>query len=190
MKRKSAGSLLDAVVYLKPEQPPGGTGPVTLDEEDAPVTKRLGNGLLVMYLMDMGDVFSYVQGKHLHSAGIDADELHTNALANLKKLSDERGITIRRAGPISGLILDGNFEASLILLDEIWEHDLRDEHAGEPIVALPSRDVLCFCDRSSTVGIAELRAVIGRVWPLGDHLISDQLFRRRDRRWQLHDDLS
>jgi hypothetical protein len=57
-------------------------------------------------------------------------------------------------------------------------------------VAAPARDVICFCDSSSTEGLAELRAVIARVWPGGDHLLSDRIFERKDGRWRVRDPLS
>ena len=138
------------------------------------------------YLVDEGNRFSYVQEKDLCAAGIGANDLHDRAVENLRRASDGR-ITIRQFGPIWGLFFDGNFEASLVLLDDLWETDLSEYHEGEPVVAIPSRDVLCFCKRSSSAGIAEMRAAIDRLWPQGDHLITTKLFRRRGREWITYD---
>lgn len=108
---------------------------------------------------------------------------------NLGKLAKGK-VTIRQNGPTWALFFDGNLEASLILLDEMWDSALRSYHSGEPVIALPARDVLCFCDASSPAGVAELRALVSRLWPEGDHLISDRLFRRRGGRWVPYDDVS
>jgi uncharacterized protein YtpQ (UPF0354 family) len=177
------GSPLEAIAYIKGHAPAHDPAPIVqLDDENAPVLKNLGGGLLVAYLMDQGDGFAYVQGRHLRAAGIDADELHARAVANLGKLAEGR-VTIRQNGPTWALFCDGNVEASLMLLDEMWDGALSAYHAGEPAIALPARDVVCFCNASSAAGVAELRAVIKRVWPQGDHLISNKLFRRRGQAW-------
>ena len=183
-------SPLEAIAYIKGRVPADDPTPaMTVEGDNAPVLKRLACGLLVAYLVDQGDRFSYIQGRDLRATGINADQLHARAVANLGKLAEGR-VTVRKHSLIWALFCDGNFEASLILLDEMWDHALSSYHAGEPVIALPARDILCFCKSSSTAGVAELRAVIKRCWPLGDHLISDQLFQRRGRAWVPYDDLS
>jgi uncharacterized protein YtpQ (UPF0354 family) len=174
-----------AVAYLKPEVPSGDPEPsVQLDADDAPVLREFAPGLLTAYLVDEGDRFSYIQGCDLREAGMTEEELHRLAVANLGELPEGR-VTIRQNGPTWALFLDGNFEASLTLLDDLWTRALR-EYADDPIVAIPSRDVLAFSDVESAAGVSELRAVIRRVWPAGDHLLSENLFRRVDGRWRVH----
>lgn len=177
----------DAIAYLKAEVAAADQRPTfELGEDDSPVFKTLHSGLLVAYLVDQGDSFSYVQGRDLKTAGIDAEQLHAHALANLEEAADGK-VTIRQSGPTWALFFDGNFEASLLLLDHLWDDVLGEYHDGTPAIAVPARDVLCFCNAASAAGIAELRAVIRRVWPRGDHLLSDQIFERRGRRWVARD---
>jgi hypothetical protein len=103
------GSPLEAIAYLKAEVPEDDPDPVLiLDEPDAPVLKVLGDGLLVSYVIDEGNPFSYVQARHLLAAGVDADQLHARAVANLEKLAEGR-VTIYQNGPTWALVLDGNF---------------------------------------------------------------------------------
>jgi uncharacterized protein YtpQ (UPF0354 family) len=187
---RKAGSVLEAIAYVKVAAPPDDEAEVVeMGDDDAPIFKSIGGGLLVAYLLDEGDRFTYVQGRHLRSAGLDADQLHAPALANLAKLAEGR-VTVRQSGPTWTLLFDGNFEASLILLDRLWDGPLRDYHAGQPVVAVPTRDVLCFCDSSSPAGVAGLRSVIQRLWPDADHLLSDRLFRRRNGEWIPYDAFS
>lgn len=177
----------EAIAYLKAEAPAGDPQrTITLDEDDSPVLKKLETGLLVAYLVDLGESFGYVQGRDLKTAGIDAEQLHAHALVNLEEAADGK-VTIRQNGATRALSFDGNFEASLILLDNLWDDVLREYHDGTPAIAVPARDVLCFCNAASTAGVAELRAVIRRVWPRGDHLLSNQIFERRGRRWVARD---
>jgi uncharacterized protein YtpQ (UPF0354 family) len=174
-----------AVAYLKPEIPRSDPAPVlSLSADDSPVLRAFTTGLLTAYLIDEGDTFSYVQGRDLREAGIREEELHRHAVANLAELAEGK-VTVRQSGPAWALFLDGNFEASLTLIDDLWTHGLR-EYARDPVVAIPTRDVLAFCDVESAAGLSELRAVVKRVWPSGDHLLSESLYRRVDGMWRVH----
>jgi|KBSMisStandDraft_5_1062788.scaffolds.fasta_scaffold241938_3 hypothetical protein len=174
-----------AIAYLKPEVPSNDAEPaLKLDADESPILRGFAPGLLTAYLVDEGDRFSYLQGRDLREAGTSEEELHGQALANLAALADGT-VTIRQTGPIWGLFLDGNFEASLMLLDDLWTHGLR-EYAEDPVVAIPARDVLAFCDVESAAGMSELRAAVKRVWPGGDHLLSENLYRRVEGRWSVH----
>jgi hypothetical protein len=174
-----------AVAYLKPEIPGSDPAPVvSLSADDSPVLRGFAPGLLSAYLVDEGDRFSYVQGRDLREAGIREDDLHCRAVANLAELAELK-VTVRANGPVWAIFLDGNFEASLMLIDDFWSHGLR-EYARDPVVAIPTRDVLAFCDVESAAGVSELRAVVKRVWPSGDHLLSENLYRRVDGRWRVH----
>jgi uncharacterized protein YtpQ (UPF0354 family) len=83
---------------------------------------------------------------------------------------------------LCAVFLDGNFEASLILLDELWNQRLSQLISGQFAVVLPARDVLAFCDPSSSEGLAELKRIVSRVAG-GDHLLSSSLYRRQQSEW-------
>lgn len=175
--------ITEALAYLKADIPADDPAPVIeLDDDDSPVLVRIAEGLLASYIVDEGERFSYVQNRHLRNAGLTTNKLHDIAITNLANLANGR-LTIRHASSVWALFLDGNFEASLILLNDLWDQQLHQYHGGELVVAVPARDILAFCKASSADGIAELRAVIERVWPAGDHLISNSLFRRVNKNW-------
>lgn len=172
-----------ALAYLKPslsaEEAPAA---LKLDEDDMPVLKDLHNGLLVSYVVDEGDSFTYVQNYHLAEAGLTADELHTVAVRNLAAKSTG----VLRAAPYDSIVavfFDGNFEASLILLDELWDGPFAQFVGSGFVAALPARDILAFCDLDSDAGRAALRGVVDRVTPTGDHLLSERLYSRIDGAW-------
>jgi uncharacterized protein YtpQ (UPF0354 family) len=174
-----------AVAYLKPEIPMDDPAPaVFLNADDSPILRKFAPGLLIAYLVDEGDRFSYVQGRDLRETGLGEEELHRTGVGNLAQLAESK-VTIRQSGSVWALFLDGNFEASLTLVDDLWTQGLR-EYARDPVVAIPSRDVLAFCDAESAAGISELRAVVERVWPSGDHLLTANLYRRADGNWLVH----
>jgi len=171
------------LAYLKarvPDDDP--VVPLELDAGDSPLLKPLAGDLLVAYVIDRGDRFDLLQGRDLGRFGPTVDELHARAVAGLAQMSSGR-ITLRQAGPVQALFLDGNFEASLILLDDLWDDALTEYYQSAPVVAVPSRDILAFSEVSSAAGIQELRALIERVWPTGDHLLSRTLYVRRQSTW-------
>jgi hypothetical protein len=174
-----------ALAYLKPSVPDSDPSPVvTLGTDDSPVLRAFAPGLLTAYLIDEGDSFSYVQGRDLREAGVGEEELHRLAIANLSELAEDK-ITVRQNGPVWAVFFDGNFEASLMLIDALWSRGLR-EYADDPVVAIPARDILAFCDVESAAGLSELRAVVKRAWQTGDHLLSESLYRRVDGMWRVH----
>ena len=79
--------------------------------------------------------------------------------------------------------MGGNFEASLVLLDDLWADSFRRFVSGVYAVAIPARDVLAFCDADSAAGKDELRDLIGRVYPNGDHPLANKLFFRTADGW-------
>lgn len=176
-----------AVAYLKPELPDL-EADTELSEMDAPVLTRLGNGLLVSYLVDTGDSFEYVSERRRASAGLSDEELNRIAISNLEGLENNKEIQVVKYENVFAVLWDGNFEASLLLLDRFWENDYAFLVPNGAVAALPSRDVLAFCDAESSLGIQELREVISRT-DEADHLISKNLYRRKHENaaWERYD---
>lgn len=110
----------------------------------------------------------------------ESGQLHLDTFA-------EGRVRIQPHGEIFALFLDGNFEASLLLLDWLWEGPFREYASGGYVVAVPSRDVLAFTDIRNATGVEELAELIGRVHPQGGHTISKHLHRRIGREWVRHD---
>lgn len=174
----------EPIAYLKPllEDDDPLRALADLPPEDAPVLTPFATDLLVAYLVDEGSHFTYVQGRDLPDHGGSAGSLHRRAVDELVRRADGN-VTLHEAGPIQGLIFDGNLEASLLLVDDLWDDALTGYFTTAPVAAVPSRDVLAFCDRDSIEGIAALRAAVDRVWPNGDHLLSRSLYVRQGGVW-------
>jgi len=153
-----------------------------LGPADAPVQKRLGNGLVLGYLVDRGGHFEYVLGRHLEAEGLTREALHEAALANLVQRVSE-GVQLHPVGDAFALILDGNFEASLLLLDGLWEESLAGYAPSGLVVAVPARDVLAFADSASPQGVEQLRDIVARTFDGGDHLLVSHLLRREAGAW-------
>jgi uncharacterized protein YtpQ (UPF0354 family) len=166
--------------YLRPSLPDVEPD-VVLRGRDAPVLKDLGNGLLVAYVMDVGDHLQYIQYRHLQDSGANESELHSHAVHNLTVLAKK--LRIEPHGKMFAVFLEGNFEASLILIGGLWDGSLARTVTAGFVAAIPARDILVFCDLASVEGITQLRQVVARANEGGDHLLTAVLYRRQGQEW-------
>ena len=143
---------------------------------------KLAPGLLTLYLVDRGSDFLYVQNRHLREAVWTVAQLHSRAVDNLAQYAQGK-TKLQAFGDAYALLFDGNFEASLLAVDKFWERVAAPRVGTDIAAAIPARDILAFCPADSSQGVAGLREVIARVFPGGDHLISDQVYRRVEGKW-------
>jgi hypothetical protein len=184
--RPSPARCERAIAYLKALVDDDDPAPVlTLGHESSPVLRELGNGLLVSYVVDEGQHFKLINNEELEADGLTIDELNDIALGNLADAANARGVEVHPYDSIFAVIAGGNFEASLLLVDDLWDRAFRQFVTGPYAVAIPARDILAFGDAGDPVARAQLRAVIGRAWPTADHLLSDHLFTRSHQGWTL-----
>lgn len=175
--------LLDEVLpYLKPTIDDVSEHVLELSGDDSPVLRQFAGRLLVTYVIDRGSSFAYVHERDLKREGISRDMLHARAVANLSRLADDRGMKVHAMPSVVAVTFDGNLEATLMLVPELWQY-VRQTY-GEPIVvAAPARDILAIA--RGPEGIEELRAVIDRVWPDADHKLTRDLYTLRGDAWDL-----
>lgn len=178
MKSSARAFVARAVAYLKVEVAADGNPNAALPLLDQPVLMPMDSGLLVAYVVDEPHGLVYVQHRHLAQAEMGAAELHEIAMANLGKLCAAT-IEVQKHGPIYGVFGDGNFEASMFLLESLWQRDLAHLVENGFAVIVPTRDILAFCDMDSREGLAVLHQMIERVYPRGDHPLSKKIFRLR-----------
>jgi hypothetical protein len=156
---------------------------IQVPSAEEPVLRSVADGLLAAYLVDTGDEFAYVQHRHLTEDGIDEEILHAIGLGNLDRVAASN-LEVAAHGSVFAVLLDGNFEASLILLDRLWEETFRRFVPGHYAVALPARDVLAFGDASSSQARKELQGVVRRVTGISHQLISGRLYERHGNEWR------
>jgi len=173
-----------AIAYLKATTPADGSKSVTLSREDSPVLRPLVDGLCVSYIVDEGDSYKYVQNRHLDEDGVSEEQLHQIGLSNLVALVSQRNLQVQPYQSIYAVLMGGDFEASLILLDQLWDSHFQQFVSGRYSIAIPNRDILAFCDSTSVAGLAELRQLIERIHATGDHPVSNQIYVRHQTRWQ------
>ena len=176
----------DAIAYLKPSLDPA-THTANYhfeDTGDIPVINPIDDELHVSYLIDDGSHFTYVNNRQLETAGIDLETLHQHALQNLADRF-QNNMQTYQDGDVFYVAEDGDFEASLFLLNYFWDDSLKDYIAGNIVTCIPARDILVFCSDQSPDGIDRLRSIVDKIWPDGDHLITRNLYRRVDAQWEV-----
>ena len=183
MNSSALDYCLRAVAHLKMESPEDGTVAVVLPHSDSPVVHPLGHGLMVVYLVDEGDHFTWVQNRHLNESGFSEEELHEQALRNLVAFA-EKQTEVRAYGNIYVVLAGGNFEASMLLLNEFWSEWFANLAPNGFVAAFPARDILAFGDAASDEAISELWAVCERVKGEVNHPLSPVLYQRISGCWE------
>lgn len=158
--------LSRSVACLLPSAPPEG--------EDARLVREIGNGFMIAYAVDN----DWVRQRHVSTGGATLADVHRQAMDNLFTLCAYH-IRVQQFGAFFGVFIDGKFEASMFLLERLWQKDFANLVDQGYAIAAPARDVLAFCDIDSSEGKGELKRLIDRVWDGGDHLLSRELFRVR-----------
>ena len=167
------------------------TGPMETQAALPPDTKlppaRATAGVFAVgYHVDAGDCWTSVDRDEMRAAGMNLNLLHRQALSNLmKRVKGQPGLRLVDHPPYYGLLLDGDHEACLVLLDGLWDHLFASKTPNGAVVAIPSRDMLAFCDANSHEGIAALREVCRRIGPDAKGALFPGLLRRRDGRWKI-----
>ena len=157
---------------------------VDLSDSSRPVCRQLDDNLTVCYLFDRGDDYQFVTLNDMKQAGLTGDELHAKAVKNLARHVWPK-IEIHQTEGIYALLCGGCFEASVILISEFWSQGIPQLAEKGLIATLPARDMLAFCHPDSPDGVATLRTVCGRVWPSGDHLLTNDLYKYQDSEWRV-----
>lgn len=132
--------------------------------------------LIIVYAEDDPARMRYLTTKD----GVDVprEDLRKLAVANLQRLlpkikmeSDEDGFSLLNAG--------GDYEASLLLFDEMWSSG-QFKVKGDIVVAVPARDVLLVTGSQNRAGLKKMRAFVAAAVAKAPHRLTAALFVYRD----------
>lgn len=102
----------------------------------SPLYDDLNPELIIVYAEDQPERTRFIEEKEVK---LSKAALRTLAIANLRKSLPK--IEMRDLGPVAFLSVGGDYEASLLLLDDIWS-DGQIKRKGETLVAIPGHDTL------------------------------------------------
>jgi hypothetical protein len=137
---------------------PDETAPLkAFSEENALVMRSFNEAYNISYVIEEPGALAYVRWRDLGTSG-DIDKLHDVALANLRVRANAKLRLAPRDGFVD-VVLDGKVDASLLLLDELWDGSgIIARAVTSPIVAAaPSSEALVVSSASSAEGIRHLR---------------------------------
>ncbi|MBT8089320.1 MAG: DUF1444 family protein [Gammaproteobacteria bacterium] len=144
--------------------------------------EQLNRELVVMYAFDSETGISMASADDVEAFGIAGPALRARAVENLMNYLP--GISREGSNRLSLVKADGNYEASLILAEDIWTRDNFDV-AGDIVIFVPSRDVLMVTGSKDVEGLAVARELIAsNEWP---YFISGHGFVRTSEGWVVFD---
>jgi uncharacterized protein YtpQ (UPF0354 family) len=135
--------------------------------------------LIVVYAEDDPNRTRYLTTEEVK---MDRGELRALAVANLKRLLPK--IEMRNHDNVFSLLsAGGDYEASLLLFDDIWS-DGQIKVDGDIVVAVPARDVLLITGSKNRKGLKVVRAMAADMAAKQPHRLTDTLFVYRDGRFK------
>ena len=123
---------------------------------------------------------AYLNPEELERLDVQNEELRPLAVRNLRGLLP--GIEVHRGDLINMVTADGNYEASLLLFADLWERE-REKLRGEPVAAVPARDLLLFADSANADAVSQLKQLAAKMRAEATYALTDRLFVLREGRW-------
>jgi uncharacterized protein YtpQ (UPF0354 family) len=144
------------------------------------VYEDINDDLVVVYAIDTPSNIAYLSPDELENLGVQREELRALAVRNLRGLLP--GIEVHRGDLVNMVTADGNYEASLLLFADLWERE-RGKLRGEPVAAVPARDLLLFADSANPAAVAQLKQLAAKMRAEATYALTDRLFVLREGRW-------
>jgi uncharacterized protein YtpQ (UPF0354 family) len=115
----------------------------------------------------------YLISKNLEEIGLSRTELRTLSVGNLERVLPD--IEFHKGPLVSMITAGGNYEASLLLVDDLWNGGTI-KVEGDVVVAIPSRDLLLVTGSKTPGGIVKLRELATQSLQKASYRLTDELF--------------
>ena len=145
------------------------------------IFEDLNEDLVIVYAQDSPRNIRYLIGDNLAELGLKKNELRALAVDNLRNLLPD--VELRRGPLFSMITAGGDYEASLLLFDDLWAGG-KLEVDGDVVVAVPSRDLLLFTGSRNRPGLARLREVASKAAREASYSLTDRLFVYRNGKFE------
>ena len=145
-------------------------------------TQHLCGDLWVVFAQDLPDRTIGLKRSEVERLGVKTSNLIDLATENLQRIMP--AAELHGDGPWYLLTAGGDYTASLLLLNGVWEQ-LADSVEGEIVAVVPARDTLLFTGSKSAEGLKAIKERATEIVQSGNYLISDTLIVRRDGRWNV-----
>lgn len=142
----------------------------------------LVSGLVVLFAEDSPSNIRYVDRGSLEKTEVDLATIREKSIENLLRKLPE--IEIQGSDGLYMVVADGNYDASLLLVDEIWS-STNFQVDGEIVVSIPARDTLLVSGTKNVKQLAQLIKLSKEIYSESPYYISSNIYVRRDSQWVL-----
>jgi uncharacterized protein YtpQ (UPF0354 family) len=177
---KEVEATRDAVVPLVKDQ----TYIDFLGEGTNVPIEHLAADLWIVYAVDRDTNITTLSEKEMVALELSREDLRNLAIENLRNILPP--VECHGEGPWFLLTAGGDYVASLLLLDSVWQF-AAEEAKGDVVAVAPTRDVLLFTNADSVEGLAEIRRRVKELVSTSDHVVSPTLLRRIGNGWVAFD---
>lgn len=177
---KEVEATRDAVVPLVKDQ----TYIDFLGEGTNVLIEHLAADLWIVYAVDRDTNITTLSEKEMVALELSREDLRNLATENLRNILPP--VECHGEGPWFLLVAGGDYVASLLLLDSVWEF-ATNQVKGDVVAVAPTRDVVLFTCANSIEGLAAIRQRATELVSTSDHIVSPTLLRRIGDRWVAFD---
>lgn len=135
------------------------------------VVEPFNDELFIVYVEDDPTRMRYIMSGE--NIGVARDRMRALAIENLKRILPK--IELQTEGDVAVLSAGGDYDASLLLIDEIGSGG-QIKMNGDIVVAVPARDVLLVTGSRSRAGVKKVRELAAKLAAEGPHRLTATLF--------------
>ncbi len=154
----------------------------TFTDSQSPEAKLVTAGSIgdtdILFVLDSPKSVQFIKEGDLAALELDMKALEEVARTNLARKKQE--LRVEGGGPYM-LILDGFYEASMLLDDALW--DSIEDQVGAVLLAMPNRDLIFFLPAATPDAEKTLRGLIAEYGAALPYPLSDHVFRRNGSDW-------
>jgi uncharacterized protein YtpQ (UPF0354 family) len=140
-------------------------------KEQEHLSESLNDELIIVYAEDDPARMRYLSADE--DVGVSRQKVRALAIENLRRILPK--IEMRSGDHVLLVSAGGDYEPSLLLLDEIWSGG-QIKVNGEIVVAIPARDVLLVTGSRDRTGVRRMREVAAKLAAEGPYGLTDALF--------------
>jgi uncharacterized protein YtpQ (UPF0354 family) len=137
------------------------------------VYESLNPELIILYAEDSPKNLRYLTPESMALAKLDKQQLRELAVKNLRRLVPD--IQIHGDNGLFMITAGGTYEASLLLLGELWQGD-RMKVDGDYVVSIPSRDLLLVTGSNNRPALQRLRSLAKKTLAESSYTLTADLF--------------
>jgi uncharacterized protein YtpQ (UPF0354 family) len=137
------------------------------------LTDAIAEGIVVCYVLDMGDNFEMLSTSHLKDFALTLEDVRKVATRNLiKKVNTNCKVGVMdlsaqnpQIKPFYRVEMDNNLNPSMMLLDEFWDTTAKDIAKSDTIaVSIPAKNIILFSDMKLMESFRTMRPVAEQLY--------------------------